>query len=572
MLSIKKFNHAIGFLALVFLFSCSQDASTPIPKISKVEMLVNHSNEFNKEILSYDTPGGKVHVAIGFGIANSIMVEGIDGNIIIDSADSVSEAQEIYSLFKKKNSNPIAAVIYTHNHGDHTFGTSFYLTTQKDRPKIIAHESTDYYMQRILGIINPIISTRSTRMFGTQLPEDDLVNVGIGKSLNVSKSPPGYVKPDTTFKDKLILEIAGIEIQLFHAPGETNDQLFVWLPKHKSLMPGDNIYKTFPNLYTIRGTTHRDVMGWIDSLDHMRSFDTHFLFPSHTRPVVGDDIYSTLTIYRDAIQFVHDQTVRLMNEGLYPDQIVEMINLPDEIKNSPFLKEFYGTVRWSVKSIYNGYLGWFNGNPADLDPLSRSEEAIRFSKLLGGNEELLLALKNAINEEDMQWALQLSDRLIALDYELEETMLLRKQALIYIGERSSNPNKRNYLLTSAIELNRDFKGFPESERSEDLVNEISIDTLFNILSVRLNPENFYKDNYSVCFNFLSGLNKTITLRNKIAEISDKTDQCDISVKSSELEFKLAISGLKNPVQSIAAGDISVEGGNIEFLQFLSSFK
>jgi alkyl sulfatase BDS1-like metallo-beta-lactamase superfamily hydrolase len=313
-------------------------------------------------------------------------------------------------------------------------------------------------------------------------------------------------------------------------------------------------------------------MGWIDSLDHMRLFDTQFLFPSHTRPVVGDDIYSALTIYRDAIQFVHDQTVRLMNEGLYPDQIVEMIDLPDEIKNSPFLKEFYGTVRWSVKSIYNGYLGWFNGNPADLDPLSRTEEAIRFSKLLGGNEELLLALKNAINEEDMQWALQLSDRLIALDYELEETMLLRKQALIYIGERSSNPNKRNYLLTSAIELNRDFKGFPESERSEDLVNEISIDTLFNILSVRLNPENFYKDNYSVCFNFLSGLNKTITLRNKIAEISDKTDQCDISVKSSELEFKLAISGLKNPVQSIAAGDISVEGGNIEFLQFLSSFK
>jgi alkyl sulfatase BDS1-like metallo-beta-lactamase superfamily hydrolase len=115
-------------------------------------------------------------------------------------------------------------------------------------------------MQRIIGIINPIISTRSTRMFGTALPEDDVINVGIGKSLNVSKSPFGYVKPDTTFKDELKIEIAGIEIELYHAPGETNDQLFVWLPDHKSLMPGDNLYKTFPNLYTIRVTTHRDVM------------------------------------------------------------------------------------------------------------------------------------------------------------------------------------------------------------------------------------------------------------------------------------------------------------------------
>ena len=567
------FKNIFGLLFLLFFYSCAPSVeSIEIPKTSQVEDLIEHTKEFDRNVYSYSTPGGKIHIAVGFGIANSIMVEGNNGNIIIDASDSTYEAKEIYKLFKQKNSNPIKAIIYTHNHGDHTFGTAYYLTTQPERPKIIAHQSTDYYMQRILGIINPIISTRSTRMFGTALPEDDLINVGIGKSLNVSKSPFGYVKPDTTFEDELKINIAGISIELYHAPGETNDQLFVWLPKHNSLMPGDNIYKTFPNLYTIRGTTHRDVMGWISSLDHMRTFDPQFLFPSHTRPVVGDDIYSALTIYRDAIQFVHDQTVRLMNEGLYPDQIVEMIDLPDEIKNSPFLKEFYGTVRWSVKSIYNGYLGWFNGNPADLDPLSRTEEAIRFSKLLGGNEELLLALKNAINEEDMQWALQLSDRLIALDYELEETMLLRKQALIYIGERSSNPNKRNYLLTSAIELNRDFKGFPESERSEDLVNEISIDTLFNILSVRLNPENFYKDNYSVCFNFLSGLNKTITLRNKIAEISDKTDQCDISVKSSELEFKLAISGLKNPVQSIAAGDISVEGGNIEFLQFLSSFK
>ena len=569
---MKLFNFCFIFIACILISACSQSDSVEVPKISKVEKLIKHSEEFNKEVLTYQTPGGRVHIAIGFGIANSIMVEGIDGNIIIDSADSVFEAEEIYSFFKKKNSNPIKAVIYTHNHGDHTFGTSFYLTSQPERPKIIAHESTDYYMQRILGIINPIVSVRSARMFGTQLPEEDLINVGIGKSLNVSKSPPGYVKPDTTFKDKLILDIAGIDIQLFYAPGETNDQLFVWLPKHESLMPGDNIYKTFPNLYTIRGTTHRDVMGWIGSLDHMRRLDPKFLFPSHTKPIVGPDVSEVLTLYRDAIQFVHDQTVRLMNEGYYPDQIVDMIDLPIKVKESPFLYEFYGTVRWSVKSIFNGYLGWFNGNPSDLDPLSRIEEAKQFSKLAGGNEELLKSLNTAIAEEDMQWALQLSDRLIALEFMLDETRALRKKALIYIGERSSNPNKRNYFLTSAIELDESFDGFPVAERSLDLINEISTDTFFNLLSVRLNPENIYKNNYVACFVFTSGLVKTITIRNDVAEISNKLEECNITVKSDESELKLALSGLKNPVQSIASGDIEVVGGRVEFLQFLASFK
>ena len=132
-------------------------------------------------------------------------------------------------------------------------------------------------------------------------------------------------------------------------------------PDHLSLMPGDNIYKTFPNLYTIRGTTHRDVAGWVNSLDHMRSFNPQFLFPSHTKPLSGIAVMETLTIYRDAIQFVHDQTVRLMNKGLTPDEIIEKIKLPTNLAKSPFLSEYYGTIRWSVKSIFNGYLGNQNG-------------------------------------------------------------------------------------------------------------------------------------------------------------------------------------------------------------------
>ena len=570
-----KINHILVSLSFILISSCSNEVAEEreIPKTSKVEKLIEHSKEFEKKIYSYETPGGKIHIAVGFGIANSIMIEGEGGNIIIDSADSTFEASEIYALFKEINPNPIKAIIYTHNHGDHTFGAAHYLSTQKERPKIIAHETTDFYMQRILGIINPIIGSRSARMFGTQLPENELINVGIGKSLSVAKSPLGYLKPDTTFDKELKMQIAGINIELYHAPGETNDQIFIWLPDHNSLMPGDNIYKTFPNLYTIRGTTHRDVMGWVNSLDHMRSFNPEFLFPSHTKPLSGDQVMDALTIYRDAIQFVHDQTIRLMNEGYYPDQIVEMIDLPKEIKESPFLYEFYGTVRWSVKSIFSGYLGWFNGNPSDLDPLSRVEEATRFSNMVGGNENMFAALQQAIQAQDMQWALELSDRLIALEYSLDEVNSLRQDALRYIGERSSNPNKRNYFLTSAIELDKNFKGFPLAERTVEVINEVSIDTLFSLLSVSLDPENIIQNNYRACFTFTSGITKTITIRNNVAAISDNIIQpCNIEVFGDELVFKMALSGLKSPVMAIASGEIEVKGGNTEFLQFLSSFR
>ena len=571
-------NYYSLILSIIFLLSCAPEQNieqdnVDIQPISSVEKLIEHSKEFEKTIISHETPGGKIHIAIGFGIANSIMVEGDNGNIIIDASDSVYEAAQIYTNFKKLNPNPVKAIIYTHNHGDHTFGAAYYLSVQEEKPKIIAHETTDFYMQRILGIINPIISTRSTRMFGTALPEEDVINVGIGKSLNVSKSPFGYLKPDTTFSDELKLQISGINIELYHAPGETNDQLFVWLPDHKSLMPGDNIYKTFPNLYTIRGTTHRDVMGWVNSLDKMLSLNPEYIFPSHTKPIIGNDISSTLTLYRDAIQFVHDQTVRLMNEGYYPDQIIEMIELPNSIQESPFLSEFYGTVRWSVKSIFNGYLGWFNGNPTELDPLPRKKEAQMLAELVGGEEKLLFALKNAVNSNEMQWALELSDKLLALEYKSEEVKSLRYQALTYIGLRSSNPNKRNYFLTSALELNSGFDTFPIAERTEEGVKEISIDTIFSILSVRLDPDKVFNKNLIVCFNFSSGLSKTILLRNQVAAISNNySGICDISVTTSELNLKLTLSGLLNPVLAIASGDIEIDGSSTEFLKFLSYFR
>ena len=566
-ISIKK---SFFLFTLIFLFACTDSDDDLNREIDSVILndLIEHTNEFDKKVYSFDNG---LHQAVGYGIANSIMVEGVDGNIIIDASDSVAEAEEVYSHFSKINSNPIKAIIYTHNHGDHTFGAAYYYNLEEEKPMVIAHESTSEYVERIMGILNPIISKRSSRMFGTELPKNEVINVGIGPYLGVSQSPIGYIKPNITFTDELKINIAGVDIELYHAPGETNDQLFVWLPKHKALMPGDNIYRTFPNLYTIRGTPHRDVKSWVNSLDHMRSLKPDYLLPSHTKPLMGEEVMETLTIYRDAIQYVHDQTIRLMNKGHSPDEISNMIQLPPEVSSSPFVREFYGTVRWSVKSIFNGYLGWFDGNVSNLDPLPSGDYARRLAMLSGGEEKLFEALQEAVESEDMQWALQLSDSLLALNYKIDSTTKLRQEAIQYIGDRALNPNKRNYFLSSANELNANYQAEPLLPQTSELLSEISIDMFFDILSVRLNPEKTKGIRQRVCFEFDSGTIKTITLRNQIAEVSSENKNCDILVKTSEQILKEALAGVRNPIMTVASGDINTGGERTNFLNFLSKF-
>ena len=564
-------NFLIIPILFIFLVSCSNSEDFDIPKISKLEKLEEHSNQFIKGIYSYDNG---IHVAIGFGIANSIMVEGEGGNIIIDTTDDVSQAKEVLSEFQKINQNPIKAIIYTHNHGDHVFGASEFYNAQEEKPLVIAHSTTAEKVEKILGIINPIITLRSGKMFGTNLDDNELINVGLGPYLSAGRSSPGYIAPTLTFEKELKLEIAGHKVELYHAPGETDDQLFVWFPELSALMPGDNFYTTFPNLYTIRGTSHRDVVGWVNSIDKMRSLDPQQLFPSHTMPILGEEVMNALTIYRDGMQFVHDQTVRLMNKGLTPDQIIEKLNLPKNLKQSPYLAEFYGTVRYSVRSIFNGYLGWFSGDLADLDPLSLSERSKKFSDLAGGNENLFAELLRASDAGEHQWVLELSNMLVSLDFKKEEVEEIRNKSVMQIGIYETNPPKRNFFLSSA----KEYMQGREPQRTElsnsDTLYQIPVENFFSILSVSLNPEKVNGELIKGCFVFNNKKQIQAIIRNQVLEISSDFEDksCDFIVSTEEIIFKEVLAGLKGPIKTLGAGEMNMQKGNsVAFLNYLSKF-
>jgi uncharacterized sulfatase len=249
------------------------------------------------------------------------------------------------------------------------------------------------------------------------------------------------------------LKIAGIALELVANPGETDDELYVWMPDRKVLFAGDNFYRCLPNLYAIRGTPYRDVRQWANAVEQLLSKGASALVGGHTRPVVGDTaVREALTDYRDTIRFIFDKTIEGMNRGLTPDELVDYVQLPARLADKPFLQPYYGNVEWAVRSIFSGYLGWFDGNATTLFPLSPREKAQRLATLAGGSSRMLDAVRAALSAGDFQWAAELADQLLAIDPGARDVRTLKAQALEALAERMVTSTARNYYLSAAQEL------------------------------------------------------------------------------------------------------------------------
>ena len=563
----------IKLLLIIQLFlSCSETTTLESTKPQTPEDLIAHSDEFKRELITV-TDG--VHVAVGYALANSILIEGEKTNIIIDTTGSEETATEVKDMFDAINSNPVETIIYTHNHADHTYGATVF--AEGSNPDIYAHSTTEIYLSRVIGILRPIISSRSNRMFGNALPKEQVENNGIGPFLEIGRDgrKPGLLYPTKTFTDQIEFEAAGHKVQLFHAPGETNDQLFVWLPEKKVLFPGDNFYKTFPNLYTIRGTPYRDLVGWVNSIDLMRYLEPEYLVPSHTRPIVGkENINTLLTTYRDAIQFVHDQTVRLMNLGLDPNEIAERLVLPKHLGDSPYLKEFYGTPEWSAKNVFSGYLGWFDGNPSSLKPLPLKDEAEKIIQLSGDWNSLFKVAEDAFLVNDFQWSLQLTDYLLRSRPDDQKTKLLRKSVLEALGRKESNPNSRYYYLSSAAQLDENYQQNDILLPSLEVIQKYPIESMMETLKVNVIPEKSLNKTIQLLFTFTdSPKSFSLFLRRGVLEVQPfMITGSSVQIKSSENDLKAILSGVKSLPISLVNGTLKVEGSRADLLSFFSSLR
>ena len=424
-----------------------------------------------------------------------------------------------------------------------------------------------------------VIDMRSMRMFGNYLDDEALVNCGIGPFLYFdSKSTPGFLPPTITFSKTLDAEVAGIEFQLVHAPGETDDQLFVWLPSQRVLLCGDNFYWAFPNLYTIRGTPYRSLQQWYRSLDLIRDRKAQYLVPSHTRPIIGEEkIEMVLRDYRDAIQFVHDQAIRSINMGMTPDELAENIKLPQHLADAPYLQPFYGKVSWSVRSVFSGNLGWFDGDSATLAPLTRKEQAQLMVRLAGGQSAVVNHARKALEMGENQVALQLTTCLAQLDPVSREIKDIRVKALTALGEKEKNPNARHYYLTEALEIRDNFVAMADTRPKPALLHKFPLEGFFDLLAVNLDPVASADVDQRVGIKFPDVQQAYIIhVRRGIAEIRPcdtamfDAKELDIKVIADSRKWKEMLAKIRNPVTTLAGFEYET-GNTLSFASFLTMF-
>jgi alkyl sulfatase BDS1-like metallo-beta-lactamase superfamily hydrolase len=437
----RRVVRALGLILVVSHVAAQETAET--------KKLKAWSAEFDPAIIEV---AAGVYTAVGYGASTLSMIVGDGGVVMVDTGSAAAETAQAQYAFRRISTLPVRGIIYTHGHRDHTNGSSLFVNAQAPPPEIWAHARFGAELGTLQQVGLTINRVRTARQFGNNLPRERRINNGISPvNYPTQEAPP--VPPNRIVEDRATIRLAGITLELVANPGETEDQLYAWLPEKKVLFAGDNFYRCMPNLYAIRGTPYRDVLQWAKAVEHLLSKDAESLVGGHTRPIIGKEaVKQALTDYRDTIRFIFDKTIEGMNRGLTPDELVDYVKLPSRLADKEYLQPYFGHPQWAVRSIFSAYLGWFDGNAANLFPLSPRNEAERVAALAGGQDRLVEAVHTALSSGDYQWAAQLTDYLLALDPHALETKKLKADALEALAERTVSATARNYYLTVAREL------------------------------------------------------------------------------------------------------------------------
>ncbi len=495
--------------------------------------LVQHSNFFVPEQIwniqtdaysSGERPKGLIYdaySAVGYDLANAIVLMNARKEIIVvdtlgarESAEAVIEAYRAQGIFppadpKNPRDLPIRAIIYTHNHIDHTGGVEGWLehaqhkacwpanpetpgadgnydadaSGDRDCVVILAQEKIVDSVTNTATVIGTMINPRSAYMYGSFLGPGR-INDGIGPNENPGEA--GFRMPSRTFTNDLYVTVAGLRLHLVYVPSETDDELAVFLPDGlngglktsgadewggRGLLLSAEVIQgpSFPNLYSLRGTSYRNPATWFRSVDRLRQLDSWCMLPAHGTPVCGTkNIETLLRNFRDAIQFTHDQAVRYMNAGYTADELPQLVVLPDYLVDDlkkvvpakpasvtdpkDYLRTFYGSVPQSVRELYFGYLGWFQGDPVGLAPTPPDEAARKTIEMMGGHDKVLDAAREAIGRRDYQWAAELATILLKVDRNDKAAREAKANAFVALAEPQMNPNWRNWYISAALEL------------------------------------------------------------------------------------------------------------------------
>jgi alkyl sulfatase BDS1-like metallo-beta-lactamase superfamily hydrolase len=509
----------------------------------------------------------------GYDISNITFIEGDTGWIVVDPLTSEHTARASMHLVDQHlGKRPVVAVIYTHSHADH-FGGVLGVTTQNDvdagRCRVIAPEGFLHETVAENVIAGPAMGRRGTYQFGPLLPArpEAHIDSGLGKSIPIG--PPGLIAPTediTHTGEELVVDGVRIIFQMTpetEAPAEMN----FFFPDHGWLCMAENCTHTMHNLVPIRGAQVRDALSWskyINETIELFGEQTNLMFASHHWPRWGgDDVVGFLTLQRDLYRWMHDQTMRWANHGMTPTEIANTLELPEEFLAQSHTRGYYGDLVHNCKAVYQRYLSWYDGNPANLDKLPPVAAGQRYVDFMGGADALLAKARGSFDQGDYRWVVEVVNHLVFADPDNADARHLQADALEQLGYQAESSTFRNAYLMGAQELRQ---GPPPPAntaiRARGLLAAMTVEQVFDSLAVRTKSENMGGVSVVVNWTFTDIEEKwSLSLSNRTLCSTPRRHaaHADASVVLTRATLLLVVTQQSTFLAELEAGNIIIEG-------------
>ena len=477
----------------------------------------------------------RVYQVRGYDISNITFVQGDTGWIVFDPLISVETAKAAYDLVSANlGQKPVRAVVYSHTHIDH-YGGVRALVSQADvdagKVQILAPEGFTEHAISENVIAGNAMSRRAIYMFGALLPRDPRGGVNGGLGQTVSAGTVTLILPtDTVRKTGETRTVDGVEMVFQMTPGtEAPAEMNTWFPQFKAMWMAENTTNTLHNVLTLRGAVVRDSLRWagfIDETIDLYAAGAEVKFQSHHWPMWGNArIVDYLKKQRDLYKYVHDQSVRLMNQGYVAAEIAETLEFPPELDRYWPNRGYYGTLRHNSRAVYQRYMGWYDGNPSSLDDLPPEPAAKKYVEYMGGESAVLERARQDYAKGEYRWVATALKHVVFANPGSVEGKALLADTYEQLGYQAESGPWRSVYLQGAMELRNGVpKGGAVATASPDLLAAMPPELLFDYMAVRLNGPKAAGRKLTVNFDFTDlGKQYALTVENGVLNYATGLD-------------------------------------------------
>ncbi|ADB49560.1 alkyl/aryl-sulfatase [Conexibacter woesei] len=518
----------------------------------------------------------------GFDLSNMHLIEGETGVIVSDPLISTEAAAAALALYRAhRGDRPVTGLIYSHSHIDHFGGSRGILSDEQvaaGRVPVIAPSGFLEHAVSENVYAGTAMGRRAGYMFGALLEPGPAGQLTAGLGPTTSTGTVTLIPPTQHVVETGQEEVVdGVRFVFQLTPGtEAPSEMNFYFPDHKVLFVAENASHTLHNTLTLRGALVRDPRIWAHYLNEtIERFgrDADVLFACHHWPRWGTErIVDYLSKQRDLYGYLHDQTLRLLNQGWTGIEIAERFELPPSLDQAWHCRGYYGSVSHNVKAVYQRYMGWFDGNPAHLWEHTTTEASTRYVDFMGGAEAVLAKARESFDAGDFRWVAQVVNHVVFAEPDNRAAKELQAAALEQLGYGAENGTWRNFFLTGAKELREGTLGTPTTTVAADIIVHLSLDQLLDSLAIRLDGPRAW--NERIVINWTVGEQTCVTrLENGVlSHLLDRhADAPDATIEIPRAGLDKILLGVASPADLVAAGELRIGGDASALVTLLGLF-